>query len=370
MNSKVAIRYARPVAAWVFGMGGMLLMLAWVAGFFGTPVPANAPLSPLATEALADWTTVAVSQEVVPVVERFAGTVRPAHEALLAPRLLARVADVTVRAGDRVTTGQTLVVLDARDLRARTAQAREAVAAAEAALTNNEAEYLRVRSLVESGVQSQSTLDRAEATWRSSQAALEGASQRVNESEAALSDAVVAAPFAGIVIDRLIEPGDTAAPGLPVLKIYDPTRMRLEAYVRESLAVTLKPGDRAAVRIEALGSQMEGVVTEIVPQSEVGSRSFLIKVELSAATEGLYPGLFGRLEIPSGTRTRIAVPERALERVGQLVFVRLAEPRGARRLVVPGASEVGMTEILSGLSAGTSILMPTGSSGTASSPGE
>ena len=75
-----------------------------------------------------------------------------------------------------------------------------------------------------------------------------------------------------------------------------------------------------AVRIDALGLSIDGRVEEIVPQSEPGSRSVLVKVALAQRAD-LYPGMFGRLIIPAGQAHRLYVPEAAVQQVGQLTFV-------------------------------------------------
>ena len=134
--------------------------------------------------------------------------------------------------------------------------------------------------------------------------------------------------------------------------------MRLEAWVRESIAIGLKRGDTVAVRLDALGERLEGTVEEIVPQAEAGSRSFLVKVALPQH-ENLFPGMFGRLLLPAGSVKRVLVPERAVSRVGQLHYVVLADERNTRRLVVPGERMGdGRIEILSGVAAGEAVIAP------------
>ncbi|HEY5657127.1 MAG TPA: DUF3365 domain-containing protein, partial [Myxococcota bacterium] len=94
---------------------------------------------------------------------------------------------------------------------------------------------------------------------------------------------------------------------------------------------------------------------------ERGARTLLVKVGLGRATTRLFAGMFARVGIPAGERRRLLVPEWAVERVGQLEFVRVAREGDAleQRMVTTGeAAGAGEIEVLSGLAAGERIWIP------------
>ena len=155
------------------------------------------------------------------------------------------------------------------------------------------------------------------------------------------------------------EAGDTATPGMPLLRLYNPRLLRLEANVRESLATQLVKGAELTVRIDALDADLIGAVDEIVPSADPGSRSFLVKITLPE-NESLFPGMFGRLRIPSAEAERFYVPEAAVRRMGQLEFVLTQGTQGAvRRYVRTGIrTSDSRIEILSGLEPGEQVLVP------------
>lgn len=302
---------------------------------------------------------VAVDRSSIPVVEPASGTIESSKHTTVSSRILSRIEDVRVRAGSDVKEGDVLVVLDARDLDARVREAREAAAAARSQLDLAIREQERIEQLGRAGVAPQRELDRALSARRVAAAEVERAGQRQRDAEAALSHAELRAPVSGRVVDRLAEPGDTAAPGAPLLRIYDPALLRLEAPVRESLAQHLAVGQRVAVSVEAAGQRVDGEVEEIVPQAEPGSRTFLVKVRIPPSARVL-AGMFGRMEVPVGERASLRVPEAAIERIGQLDFVTAIGPGGAaeRRLVTTGARDgQGRVEVLSGLRAGESVVV-------------
>jgi multidrug efflux pump subunit AcrA (membrane-fusion protein) len=137
--------------------------------------------------------------------------------------------------------------------------------------------------------------------------------------------------------------------------------LRVEAPVRESLAVALGVGQSLRVQVPAVDATLEGEIDELVPFAEPGARSVLVKIRLPAGDERLFAGMFARVAVPAGQRRRLLVPAAAVERIGQLEFVDVVGEDGAhaRRLVTTGEpAEGGRVEILSGLRSGERIWLP------------
>ena len=138
----------------------------------------------------------------------------------------------------------------------------------------------------------------------------------------------------------------------------DPALLRVEAPVRESLAVRLTVGDTLQVDVPALEEEVEGRIDEIVPFAERGARTMLVKVSVPRTDGRLFAGMFARVGVPGDVRARLLVPEAAIERVGQLDFVRVLGEGGAleRRLVTTGGPAAGgRVEVLSGLRGGERV---------------
>ena len=144
-------------------------------------------------------------------------------------------------------------------------------------------------------------------------------------------------------------------PGQILLKLYDPKRMQLVATVRESLAKDLKVGQPLQAYIPAMSKLCYGTVAEIVPQAQVESRSFDVKV-VGPCAPGIYTGMFGRLLIPLGEELVILIPQAAVENVGQLKLVEVAEGNHLeRRSIQAGRTFEDYVEVLSGLSGGEMV---------------
>jgi RND family efflux transporter MFP subunit len=264
-----------------------------------------------------------------------------------------------VRAGSEVARDDLLVKLDARDLDARVREGEEALRGARAQLELARAEAKRFEKLHGEGVATRQRVDQVRSELRVAEAEEERLAQSLAEARTASSFTEIRSPVAGRVVDRLAEPGDTAVPGRTLLRIYDPSALRVEVPVRETLAVRLDVGDALRVEVPAVETQVEGVVDEIVPFAEPGARTLLVKVRLPPRP-GLFAGMFARVAIPADARTRLVVPEASIERVGQLEFatVLVEDGTATRRLVTTGRRlSPERVEVLSGLAEGERVLV-------------
>jgi RND family efflux transporter MFP subunit len=299
---------------------------------------------------------------------------------------MAYVREVPVKLGDRVREGDVLIVVDAKDLEAREraaeaarVQAQTAIAAndqaiesARAGLDLAEATYRRMKDLYDKRSISSQEFDEVTARRRQAQAALEMASARRKEIDAAIARAdedllsariqtsytVLAAPFAGIVTTKNVEPGNLAVPGAALLTIEPQSGYRLEAVIEESNLPKLKIGQKTTIALDSLPQPLNGVVAEIVPAVDPSSRSFIAKIDLPASGQ-LRSGLFGRARFTLGTRRALSVPAAAVIQRGQMTWVYIADSGVARsRLVTLGERSGGTFEALSGIDSGELVISP------------
>ncbi|MFO0849592.1 MAG: efflux RND transporter periplasmic adaptor subunit [Gemmataceae bacterium] len=352
---------ARSVVTALAAVAGLGLFLAWMGGAFRDKVQPGE--TPVARPPAAGRTLVAVeaarSRDTVGAV----GSVQPKKKAEVASLLLATILDVTVRPGDRVKPGQLLVALDDRELVAQHREATAAQTAAEADLVTRRTDYERLKRLRETGSVSADEFTKVEGAFRVADAQVARAKEAIARLAVQLTHTKILATGGGVVADRFVDPGDLAAPGKPLLVVYDPADLELHVNVPETLAPGLAPGQPLAVRIDAAGLAATGTVREVVPQAQQASRSVLVKVALPAAPatgRPLLPGMFGRVEVPAGEAERLWLPRAAVRQTGQLDLVDVAGPDGTlgRRFVRVGAAAGDKVEILAGLAAGERVALP------------
>jgi RND family efflux transporter MFP subunit len=334
----------------------------------------------------ADVATVRAAVTEQPDVYEAGGVVRARTSATLVARIMATVREVRVKPGDSVRAGQALVLLDDRDLAANARSARSAGGAAElaaqaaaserdaavAALALAKATFDRITALHAKKSATANELDQATTGLRAAEARVaaatanaEAAARSVETARAAgeaagvmASFAVITSPFDGIVTEKLVEPGNMASPGMPLVRVDDVRGFRLEVRLDESRAAFVKTGDEVPVHIDGPTGvrSVGGTLTEIARAVDSDARAFLVKVAL-ADTEGLRSGMYGRASIPGPARKTVTVPESALVRRGQVnaVFV-VDQDRARMRLVSAGPARDGRTEILAGVSDGDVVV--------------
>lgn len=301
--------------------------------------PENAP-PPARPTAIVRVQTVENKKRVA--TEEVVGTVRAKLRSVIEAKVSGKIEQMLVVPGQQVKAGESLAVIDAREVRARYDQA---VAVRQQA----EADLRRLTSLFEQKILSQAEFDGAQSKARVAIAA-------VTEAETLLSYTKVTAPFAGVITRKHADVGDLATPGKPLLDMEDSTALRLEADVPEAVVGKLTLGDKLPVRISALEKELEGVVSEIAPAADSGSRTFLVKLDLPTQP-GLRGGQFGRVAMPVGETSALRVPVAAVVQRGQMemVFI-VSDGKAQLRLVKTGKRIGNEVELVSGVEAGEKVV--------------
>lgn len=345
------LKSALPVLAII----ALLLMVAWMAGMFSTKVAPG--INPVVMETPANLFV--VKPQSVTIVESTPASIEAKFATLISSRVLARITRIHVRAGDTVAEGQLLVELEKTDLQAKAKQAGEHIRVVKARLTEAEKNLQRTQSLQEKGITTAAELDTARANRDALSAELAAARQALQEAESALGYADILSPMAGRIVDRFAEPGSTAYPGNKLLSLYNPQSLRVEAQVRELLALSISVGQTVDVEIPALNKRVPAIIEERVPAAEPGSRSFLVKARIQQDNT-LLPGMYARMLVPAGKEQRLMIPADHILQVGQLNLIWVWQDGQAyRRFVRVGKTdENGMTHILSGVVDGDQVVAP------------
>lgn len=311
------------------------------------------------------------------------GTVKPESESRIESQIRAQVESIHVGPGDSVERGDIMVTLDDRQPVSRLEKARQALKGAKAARSQaaqqvesakaafNEARlnYQRVQEYIKADAATSKELENAESNYLQAKAGLSKARQAlvetesgirraenaVEEAEVELEFTRITAPMEGEVIQRMVEPGDLALPGKPLVLMRARNGFRLEAHVREGLVKHITRGQTLKAEIPTLDTTVDAVVNEVVPWADPETRSFLVKAVIPSV-KGLYPGMYGKLLIPESETRVVLIPESALITTGQLDLVMVKDADGwSRRYIKTGRKRNGMIEVLSGLSSNETI---------------
>jgi RND family efflux transporter MFP subunit len=272
-------------------------------------------------------------------IHEVAGSVEAKLRARIEAKTSGRIEAMPARLGQTVQKGELLAQLDSREIQARLDQA---------AATREQAEtdLKRLAALLKQQALTQAEFDGAQARFRVADAAM-------REAETMLGYTRVLAPFGGVVVRRLADVGDLAAPGKPLLELEDPAALRFVASVPEALIASVRAGMELPVR---LGSgEFMGKIAEIAPTGDPVSRTS--RVELDLPSGDIRAGSFGRLLLPAGGQPAVVAPSGAVLVRGQLetIFV-VRSNRAELRLVRTGKRLRDGIEILSGVSAGEVVV--------------
>lgn len=307
------------------------------------------------------------------------GTVEALLSGTLSSKIMGTVAEVKVEEGQAVQKDQVLVVMtqqqissDQQQAIAGLDEARRGQAAAEAAVEVAqanfrlaEATYARYRQLVAGQSATAQEFDEIKAKAEAAKAAvaqaqsmLSAARQRVASARAGLDgatatkqDMIVSAPYDAVIMKKLVEPGDLAAPGKPLIHLEGREGYRVVFLLEEAKIHTVSPGQKLALSIPALSNlQAEGIVETIMPATDAVTRSVEVKLALKPIP-GLRSGLFVRVLVPGEERNSIRIHKRAIVTRGQLtgVYKVDAENIARFRLVRTGRVFDDRVEILSGM---------------------
>jgi len=289
------------------------------------------------------------------------GTVEASQVAAISARVMAMVTAIHVNGGEEVRQDQLLLEIDPQASKGQLAQAQGALSQAQAALALAERNYARFKALAEVRAAADLEVDMAKMQYEQASGAVEQAAGAVAAASSVAGDARVTAPFHGRVARKMVEVGDLASPGRPLMMVESVAGRRLVVSIPESLMhqAKLQTGDPLTIRIDSrpdLGA-LQGTVAEMTPGADPASHSFQVKVDLPLAD--LTTGAAGRAWIQTDTRTAVVVPSDAILRQGglSLVVIRTEGGIAASRVVTIGRElAADRVEILSGLAGGETVL--------------
>jgi membrane fusion protein, multidrug efflux system len=284
-------------------------------------------------------------QSVVDAV-RATGRIEAVHAVELRPDEQGRITALLFREGQSVAKGTPLIQIDDAMLRAQAARAE-----AERDLARQQLE--RVRRMREQNASSSADLERAEAAARSGDAALAVLQLQIERS-------TVRAPFAGVVGQRFVSPGDyvTNSTRLLTLQTMDPQRAVIE--VPERHAVRLRRGQTLEFSVAAQpGRVFRAEVEFIDPVVRPENRTILVKARAPNADRLLLPGMFIEARLATARRaSAVVVAEDAVQplRTANVVWA-VVNGKATRRVVQLGARSQGVVEIVSGVNAGELVVV-------------
>jgi HlyD family secretion protein len=342
-----------PIPRRIFALS-QACVLGGILSACGSPEPGDEPIA-------------TVERGVVERVVVATGTIEPAIEVEVRPRIAGIIERISVDAGDTVERAQVLVEIEKDLLEARVREAKAAVQVAAVEQRYAAIELRRAEDLQKTGASSAQTLDTARARFETSQASRARAAAVLDTLETQLGYASVTAPMKGRVLEVHTEEGSAVSPvtavtgGTLLLTLAGTEALRLEGLVDENEIARVSLDQLARIRTEAFGDRVfEGRVSEIAP---MGTRIqnvtyFEVEIEITDADAGLLrPRMSGDGEIVAETiENTLFISETALRYEGADIYIEVRNGEGfERRDVEIGIVDRDRVQLLSGAAEGEEV---------------
>jgi membrane fusion protein, multidrug efflux system len=290
------------------------------------------------------------------------GTVQPRDWTEVKAQIAGEIEEVGVRSGESVKRDQVLARLDARELNARLADKRAALAGAKAQLELNAKKRETTRAMFARELVAQMELDSAESAYRVSAANVESLQAQLEQARKAVEDTEIRSPLEGVVSERSAQVGSAVTPGSKLFTVMDLSTLELTALVPASDIPSVQIGQEATFQVEGFGERsFTGSVERINPSTEPGSRSIAIYVRIANPAGELRGGMFaqGTLRIAESADAKV-IPASAVHEEGGATYVyRIDRDRLARQPVEVAIRDAatGQVGIRSGLEAGDRVIV-------------
>ena len=326
---------------------------------------ASAPAIELATTDLARASQIELTQ-----ILAITGSLKAVQSAVVKAKVAGELKSLLVREGDRVKAGQVIGQIDTTENQWRLRQAEDQALAAQSQLDIAQKTLDNNKALVNQGFISRNALDNSVSSASGANASLQAARAAAEIARKGVQDGTIRAPIAGLVAQRLVQPGERVGVDARIVEIVDLGRLELEASVAPEDVVQLRVGQVAQVQIDGLAEPVQARVVRINPSAQTGTRSVLAYLELASGTgsAGLRQGLFARASIELQRKPALVVPATALRfdqarpyvlAVAGGKAVAQSVTTGSRgEVMIDGKSE-NAVELTSGVDAGTTLLRDT-----------
>ena len=324
-------------------------------------VAASAPQLLLARE---DLRTVRLTTQTQGAV--ITGTIEPERRADLRAEISAVVLQVLRENGEAVRRGDLLVRLDDTSIRDSLNSAEESARASGQAFEQAERQFQRLKTLQTQGMSSMQATEDAEIRRNNAQSDLAAAKSRLVAAKQQLGRTEIRAPFDGIVSERKVSAGDTAQVGKELVKVMDPTSMRLEGLVSADRLAEVRAGQEVSFKVNGYPqTEFTGKVKRVSAAANSTTRQVEVLVEFAAGNSQRLAGLYAEGRIASRGTQALVLPESSIVKVGDSAHVWRLQGKTLRKSAVQlGERDPRRGEyvITSGLADGDQVLRQPGSS--------
>ena len=278
-----------------------------------------------------------------------------------------RIKSILVEEGQKVSRGQSLVVLDDVNTTTYKLQVDNAIAAlnnAKAQYDNVKLDYDRAVQLYQIGGGTKQQVDQMHTQLITARNGVTSAQNSLASARRALSNAsensVLTSPVSGVVTARNYDPGDMTGT-LPILTVAQVRPMKIVINASETEYSRIYKGLAAKITFDSYGGEVfDGVISKILPTVDPSTRTFAVEIDIPNADERILPGMFARVELSLGEATHVVVPDLAVvkQQGSGNRYVYLYRDGKVEYVQVQLGQRIGNSyELLSGVPSGSQVVI-------------
>ena len=301
--------------------------------------------------------TIKVGEQSAPAERMLDGTVEAVHQATVSAQTAGRVTEINVDVNDYVPAGTVVMRLRSTEQVAGLSQAQAAFKEALARDSEAQSRYERIHDMYDRKVVAKATFDEATAARDAAAARLVAARAGLDAAREGVSYTEIRAPYAGVVTRKLVQVGETVAPGTPLISGASLDALRVIVEIPQSIVEQVRAHNRATVYVD--GRRIESTAITLYPSAEPLTNSFRARIELPKDLKGLAPGMFVKVGFVTGEAQRLLVPRAAVVERSEMRAVYVVAPDGrvSLRQVRLGHAQGDSIEILAGVDAGELVAL-------------
>ncbi len=354
----------------------------WIAvGVVAVAVVAYLLLSGGKKEEKVEFETAKVEQGNIQTSITATGTIEPVTSVTVGTQVSGIVSKLYVDYNSVVKKGQVIAELDKTNLISELNTAKANLSSAQSTATYEQSNYNRYKTLYDKGLVSADEYESALLSYRKAKEQVVTATQSVQKAQTNLGYATITSPIDGVVLSKSVEEGQTVAASFNTPELFtiaqDLTDMRVIADIDEADIGGVKEGQRVSFTVDAFpDDKFEGQVTQVRQQATTESNVVTYEVVISAPNNDLKlkPGLTANVTIFTLEKNGVLVaPAKALRFMPNEALLQkdeaIEDVEAPQKLwtkegnvfkahkVETGTTNGMLTEIVSGISAGTEVLV-------------
>ncbi len=283
----------------------------------------------------------------------YSGTVEEENGTSLSFTTGGTILQLRVKVGDRVRRGQLIATVDPT-------QVKNSFDMAHATRMQAEDAFKRMKQLHDKG-------SLTEMKWVEAQSQLQQAISAESIARKSLADCALHAPFDGVISEKYAEVGQTAAPGVPVVKLVTTKVLNVKIAVPEGEVGSVRIGQHTRIQVQALGRKTyHGRVVEKGVIADPISRSYSVKIRVEGTDDALLPGMVSQVALDKADNQKAS--SRAAHVVIPAHLVQLADDnsnfvwvdeggKAVRRAIICGEYCSNGVSVVSGLKSGDKVIV-------------